>query len=498
MNGPLLEALAKAINYHDVECIEMFRVGAPLVGVGALLVVGCPLLWFPFVRLGSYPLQVMGLPTRCWMLPSVKMNCSACVTTSIAMCLQDCARINMPSSYCRLCTFPATILFVLALVLEACRADAACGRMTAPRELTLEDLVHANLSPRFGVEQGVRSGFLLDVVLAGCVVVPGLMPDGSVKVRPIDDMSASMVNAATCAREKVSCDTLDLFFASMRRLKQLDDGPTKLWKADVDSAFRRIPIRVEHRQYARIVMQVGAELLTAQHLTMMFGSVGSVSAWHRVGCLLRALARRLLMLPVLTYVDDYFAIDREQNAAGAMMLFARLVRLCLGLSSVADRKLECGNPLVVLGVECALGNRGVTFWPSADKVQKWIGTMVRILADMRMTGGEASKLSGQLQWASQSTFSKLGRALLRPIIDHIHARSSTVTPQLATALTWWLDVLQLDLRTTRSWFGNAGRQVHLFSDARSTPPRLGAVLFMCRLSCVICRQILLSRCLFLQ
>ena len=187
------------------------------------------------------------------------------------------------------------------------------------------------------------------------------MSDGSVKIRPIDDMSISLVNAATCAREKVSCDTLDLFFASMQRLKQLDDGPTKLWKADVDSAFRRIPISVDHRQYARIVLQVDAKLLTSQHLTMMFGSVGSVSAWHRIGCLLRALARRLLKLPVLTYVDDYFAIDREQSAASAMAFFARLVRLCLGSSSVADRKLECGNPLVVLGVECALGRAGVTF-----------------------------------------------------------------------------------------------------------------------------------------
>ena len=291
-------------------------------------------------------------------------------------------------------------------------------------------------------------------------------------------MSVSMINAATCAREKVSCDTLDSFFASMRRLEQLVDGPKRLWKADIDAAFRRIPIRADHRKYAQVVLQVGEDVLTAQHLTMMFGSVASVSAWHRVACLLRALARRLLMLPVLTYVDDYLAIDLELSAAGSMQSFARLVRLCLGPSAVANRKLECGNPLVVLGVECSLCSKGATFWPSADKVRKWIATIVRFLADMRMTGGEASKLSGQLQWATQSTFSKLGRALLRPIIEHIRARSSAVSPQLALALRWWLEVLELDLRTTRTWSGNGGRQVHLFSDARSVPPRLGAVLFM--------------------
>ena len=350
--------------------------------------------------------------------------------------------------------------------------------MTDPRPLDLKDLVQANLSPRFGVEQGRVRLCVAGKVLHSRVAVPGLKPDGSLKIRPIDDMSASMINAATWAKEKCSCDTLDLFYASMRRLEQLVSGPKRLWKADIDAAFRRIPIQVDHRQYARVVLQVGDEVFTSQHITMMFGSVSSVSAWHRVGRLLRALGRRLLKLPVLTYVDDYFAVDLELSAEAAMQSFARLVRLCLGPSAVADRKLECGNPLVVLGVECTLDSIDATFWPSPDKVQKWIATIVRILLDMCMTSGEASKLAGQLQWAAQSTFSRLGRAMLRPIIEHIRARSSTVLPQLALALNWWLEVLELGLKTTRSWTGNGGRQAHLFSDARSTPPRLGAVLFM--------------------
>jgi hypothetical protein len=161
-----------------------------------------------------------------------------------------------------------------------------------------------------------------------------------------------------------------------------------------------------------------------------------------------------------------------------MQVYAKLVRLCLGSGAVADHKLECGNPLVVLGVECSLDSEGAP-WPSPCNVKKWIATIARILLDLRMTGGEASKLAGKLQWATQSTFNRLGRALLRPIIDHIKARSCTVSPQLAMALRWWLEVLSLELRTTRQWFGNGGRHVHLFSDARSTPPRLGAVLFMC-------------------
>ena len=46
------------------------------------------------------------------------------------------------------------VCVLLCLDCKACHADAACGRMTAPKPLSLEDMVHANLSPRFGVEQG--------------------------------------------------------------------------------------------------------------------------------------------------------------------------------------------------------------------------------------------------------------------------------------------------------------------------------------------------------
>ena len=41
------------------------------------------------------------------------------------------------------------------------------------------------------------------------------------------------------------------------------------------------------------------------------------------GHMLKSLARRLLKIPVLRYVDDYFGADRLQCAAGALSAFAR-------------------------------------------------------------------------------------------------------------------------------------------------------------------------------
>lgn len=93
-----------------------------------------------------------------------------------------------------------------------------------------------------------------------------------------------------------------------------------------------------------------------------------------------------------------------------------------------------------------------------------------------MTGGEASKLSGALQWSTQFIFRRLGRALIVPIFKQIRSRSSRIGAELDLALRWWHEVLCLGIAEERPWVENASKPVHIFADARSTPPRIAAVL----------------------
>ena len=52
----------------------------------------------------------------------------------------------------------------------------------------------------------------------------------------------------------------------------------------------------------------------------------------------------------------------------ALSCVARLVRLLLGPSSIANAKLEAAPELVVLGVYLIPSRRGLECWPSAEKV----------------------------------------------------------------------------------------------------------------------------------
>ena len=65
--------------------------------------------------------------------------------------------------------------------------------------------------------------------------------------------------------------------------------PLKLMKADIDAAFRRIPIKPEHWPFAFVFFHTMHGIMVAGHYAMPFGAVASVHAWDRIGmCGVRA------------------------------------------------------------------------------------------------------------------------------------------------------------------------------------------------------------------
>ena len=56
-----------------------------------------------------------------------------------------------------------------------------------------------------------------------------------------------------------------------------------LFKADIDAAYRRVPIRSKHHELAHIVFLHRGSAVVSQHVGMPFGSVASVYNWNRIG-----------------------------------------------------------------------------------------------------------------------------------------------------------------------------------------------------------------------
>ena len=107
--------------------------------------------------------------------------------------------------------------------------DAELNRMSWPRPLVLADALHSVLSPRMCIEQGTDKA-------------------GEPKYRAVDDFTRSHMNACTRPTEKLSCDTLDAVFRTLRELSVKLDVPIAMFKADIDAAFRRLPIVAGQRR----------------------------------------------------------------------------------------------------------------------------------------------------------------------------------------------------------------------------------------------------------
>ena len=102
-------------------------------------------------------------------------------------------------------------------------------------------------------------------------------------------------------------------------------------QADVDAAFRRVPVAAGERWCCGIAFLVGEtvgptasetlnypksvvlhfwQVYVSKHMACPFGAVASVHAWERVGAALTWLAQKFLKLGLLRYVDDMFAPER--------------------------------------------------------------------------------------------------------------------------------------------------------------------------------------------
>ena len=159
-----------------------------------------------------------------------------------------------------------------------------------------------------------------------------------------------------------------------------------------------------------------------------------------------------------------------------MHCFARLVRAVLGHDAISEGKLWHGNPCVVLGIQIRFTEEGAWCAPDEEKAVKWAEDIRSALDTMTLKAHVATKLAGRLNFAAQTMWHRLGRAMMRPIYAHMRTTSGRVGQRLATSLEWWLNVLSARQHELWQWKQAARDVVELFCDARGEPGRLAAVL----------------------
>ena len=129
-----------------------------------------------------------------------------------------------------------------------------------------------------------------------------------------------------------------------------------------------------------------------------------------------------------------------------------------------------------LGIQIRFTGEGAWCAPDEEKAAKWSADIRSALDTMMLKAHVATKLAGRLNFAAQTMWRRLGRAMMRPIYAHTRTTSGRVGQRLATSLGWWLNVLSARQRELWQWKQVARDAVELFCDARGEPGRLAAVL----------------------
>ena len=114
---------------------------------------------------------------------------------------------------------------------------------------------------------------------------------------------------------------------------------------------------------------------------------------------------------------------------------------------MAAKKPGFGNPLDVLGVSVRFHDACMSFLPRKDKLAKWLALIEEALRNQTLSSGDASKMAGRLNWACQSVFRRLGRAMLQPLYAQARnpLKGGRIGSWLRLALTWWCHVLRCHL-----------------------------------------------------
>ena len=129
---------------------------------------------------------------------------------------------------------------------EHTEEEARLGRTTWP--VCEEDVGHVLLHPRFAISQ--------------------LRLDGSVKLRAIDHGSwapddegrEGSLNGFTSVADSLSHHTLDHLGVALKTFYDYMGEVPHLFKADIDSAFRRIPIARNQRKFCGIAFKHGGKV----------------------------------------------------------------------------------------------------------------------------------------------------------------------------------------------------------------------------------------------
>ena len=304
--------------------------------------------------------------------------------------------------------------------------------------------------------------------------------NGTWRTRAVDDMTESWVNTCTEQSDRQCNGTLLHLIYFLLMLSQLGASPC-MWKRDIKSAFRRLPILACHSVFAWVVWLSNGVAVAARHDGMPFGAVSSVVAWHRFGAFLSAVLLHICRSPVSRYVDDFFGASPHGLYWSGGRMLGVLTTLC-GVLCDESKDEDQVVQMIVLGmtVEWCRSFEHVRVSLEQSKALQWLECMLKALQEEELAEELAAKMAGRLQWCLSASRSRAGRSYLKALFAQANKPLpfGAMSSRLKAACRWICDYLRLRPASVYKTLNETRDHTISWSDASGEDRWLAVVLLV--------------------
>lgn len=300
---------------------------------------------------------------------------------------------------------------------------------------------------------------------------------GEIKVRLIDDFSASGVNATVQVESKPPLHTLDVVAAAALEITRKGQGGLWLGKTfDLSAAYRQLYVAESSLWAAYLVCfdPVARGPKVFQIRALPFGASRSVYSFLRVAHSIWWLGATALNIVWTSFFDDFVTFARASEAAVMEGIISQFFRILGWLVSGGDKSLPFAIRFKALGVEISLESCAsgvITFENTRKRVEELLSTIKAALAEGRLSQAAALSLRGRMQFAKSQLSSRVCKLCLAAVGRHATDSSSQkLTGPTVEKLKMFSEILAsspprvIGLKSEKPW--------QVYTDASFEPSQL--------------------------
>ena len=295
-----------------------------------------------------------------------------------------------------------------------------------------------------------------------------------VKVRLIDDFSASGVNATVQVDSAAKLHTLDVAAALCMEL--LKNSPSQQWlgkTVDLSAAYRQLGIAPSSRWVSYIAV-FDPESRSPKVFAMRalpFGASRSVYAFLRTAHSLWWLGCKILKLTWSNFFDDFITLAREPECDSVSLVVTQFFKLLGWGVSDGEKDLPFSAVFKALGVEIDLTlwkDGRAKFANTEKRINELLSTIDKILEAGKLSEAEALSLRGRMQFAHSQLWGRSSKLCLNAVTAHAYASKN---PEVDDGLAHFLRLFKSSLvasrprEVTASW----DMPMFVFTDASFNP-----------------------------